>query len=118
MELTGKAKILFDVPPSCFYPQPKVTSSIIEFIFNNNFDWKAYKEIMIYVRAAFNQRRKVLRNALKSIIEQKSKNGIDLFIKNAPANIAVFFEKRAEELIADDFKMIAAYVKQLNETVG
>ena len=59
---------LFDVPPSCFIPQPKVTSSVIRMkrrgappVCVNN------EELMFrIVRAAFNQRRKTFVNSVSS----------------------------------------------------
>lgn len=61
-------EILFDVPPSCFVPQPKVTSSVIRLTPRKQPPVPVSDEKMLFrvVRAAFNQRRKTLVNALSS----------------------------------------------------
>lgn len=60
-------ELLFDVPPDCFDPRPKVTSSVIKLTRRERpaaeTDEKLFFQI---VRAAFNQRRKTLINALAS----------------------------------------------------
>ena len=57
---------LFDVPPSCFMPQPKVTSSVIRLTPRNSPPCGCADEAFMFrcVRAAFSQRRKTLANAL------------------------------------------------------
>lgn len=59
---------LFDVPPSCFVPQPKVTSSVIRMTRREKppADVRDEKLMFSIVRAAFNQRRKTLANAVSS----------------------------------------------------
>jgi 16S rRNA (adenine1518-N6/adenine1519-N6)-dimethyltransferase len=58
---------LFKVPPGVFHPPPKVDSAVIRLRRNKtanlDCDEKLFKRV---VKAAFNQRRKTLRNALKS----------------------------------------------------
>lgn len=60
-------RLLFDVPPSCFEPRPKVTSSVIQLKRRErpaaDVDEGLFFKI---VRAAFNQRRKTLSNALSA----------------------------------------------------
>ena len=62
-----RPRLLFDVPPDCFEPRPKVTSSVIRLEKRDRpaaaVDEKLFFQI---VRAAFNQRRKALVNALAS----------------------------------------------------
>lgn len=59
---------LFDVPPSCFMPQPKVTSSVIRLKKRSEHPARVRDEELMFriIRAAFNQRRKTLVNALGS----------------------------------------------------
>ena len=61
-------ELLFDVPPSCFIPQPKVTSSVIRLRKRSAPPAAVRDEKLLFriVRAAFNQRRKTLVNALSS----------------------------------------------------
>jgi 16S rRNA (adenine1518-N6/adenine1519-N6)-dimethyltransferase len=62
-----KARILFDVSPAAFTPPPKVTSSVIELTPNPKpleCDPRALARV---TQAAFGQRRKMLRQSLKSL---------------------------------------------------
>lgn len=63
-----EAELLFDVPPSCFIPQPKVTSSVIRLKRRPAHPAKVCDEQLMFriIRAAFNQRRKTLVNAVSS----------------------------------------------------
>ena len=59
-------KILFDVPPECFMPRPKVVSSVLSMKTRAERMLEPKDETMFFrvVRAAFRQRRKTLVNAL------------------------------------------------------
>jgi 16S rRNA (adenine1518-N6/adenine1519-N6)-dimethyltransferase len=60
-------KILFDVPPQAFVPQPKIVSSVVEIIPRAaplDCDADALQRV---TEAAFGQRRKMLRQSLKSL---------------------------------------------------
>jgi 16S rRNA (adenine1518-N6/adenine1519-N6)-dimethyltransferase len=82
---------LFDVPPGCFKPPPKVMSGVIKLTHKQGLiavhDKKKFKQL---VKAAFNQRRKTLRNALKGTLEPG-------------ALLDPMMEKRAEQLSVEDF---------------
>jgi 16S rRNA (adenine1518-N6/adenine1519-N6)-dimethyltransferase len=61
------SKILFDIPPQAFVPAPKVTSSVVELIPRADplaCDADALQRV---TEAAFGQRRKMLRQSLKSL---------------------------------------------------
>ncbi|PCI36751.1 MAG: 16S rRNA (adenine(1518)-N(6)/adenine(1519)-N(6))-dimethyltransferase [Thiotrichales bacterium] len=62
-----KAEHLFDVPPTDFEPQPKITSSIICLTPYHTLPCVVdnYAMLQSIVTAAFNQRRKVISNSLK-----------------------------------------------------
>ena len=68
-------ELLFDVPPSCFIPQPKVTSSVLRLTKRAAPPVPVEDEagMMRIVRAAFNQRRKTLVNALSSQLPDVTK---------------------------------------------
>jgi 16S rRNA (adenine1518-N6/adenine1519-N6)-dimethyltransferase len=62
-----EAKILFDIAPSAFVPQPKVTSSVVRTVPRQNplpCDRRLLERV---TAAAFGQRRKMLRQSLKSL---------------------------------------------------
>jgi 16S rRNA (adenine1518-N6/adenine1519-N6)-dimethyltransferase len=63
----AETKILFDVAPTAFVPQPKVTSSLVRLIPRQApepCDRRALEQV---AAAAFGQRRKMLRQSLKSL---------------------------------------------------
>ena len=67
--------ILFDVPPGCFLPQPKVTSSVIRLVSLEEPRYTVDDEELMFrlVKAAFGQRRKTLVNALSSAVHEVTK---------------------------------------------
>ena len=93
-----KARILFDVSPAAFTPPPKVTSSVIELTPNPkplHCDLRALSRV---TQAAFGQRRKMLRQSLKSL-------GVDASALLAAAGIDE--TKRAEEIDVAGFVALA-----------
>jgi 16S rRNA (adenine1518-N6/adenine1519-N6)-dimethyltransferase len=80
MQYFCESEYLFDVPPGCFSPPPKVDSAVIRLrphaSLPENVDVEALEKV---VSAAFNQRRKTISNSLKNLIERTiiSDLGID-----------------------------------------
>lgn len=64
----AEPSILFDVPPSCFIPQPKVTSAVLHLRVRREPVCPVRDEALFFrvVRASFSQRRKTLVNGLSS----------------------------------------------------
>ena len=64
----AEPEILFDVSPGCFLPAPKVTSSVVQLTVRKTPPAAVVNEKHFFavVRAAFNQRRKTLVNALSA----------------------------------------------------
>lgn len=63
-------KKLFDVPAGAFSPPPKVVSSIVELIpRQSKLCAVSDKQLSLLLATVFNQRRKMLRNTLKSIMD-------------------------------------------------
>jgi 16S rRNA (adenine1518-N6/adenine1519-N6)-dimethyltransferase len=63
----AETKILFDISPAAFVPQPKVTSSVVRLAPRaapEPCDRRALEQV---TAAAFGQRRKMLRQSLKSL---------------------------------------------------
>ena len=102
-----ETELLFDVPPSCFVPQPKVTSSVIRLRRRTERPVQVNDEALMFkiIRAAFNQRRKTLVNALasglgldKASVEQSlEKCGFDTKIRGETLDIGSF-AKIADEI--------------------
>jgi 16S rRNA (adenine1518-N6/adenine1519-N6)-dimethyltransferase len=90
---------LFTVNEDVFSPPPKVKSGVIRLTRNHteklNCDEKLFKGI---VKMAFNQRRKTMRNSLKSMIHSDE-------LKSNP-----IFDKRPEQLGVAEFEMIVGLI--------
>jgi len=64
-----KVEYLFDVPPGCFTPPPNVMSGVVRFTnIGNPFGIMEKRAFIRLVKAAFGQRRKTLRNALRGTL--------------------------------------------------
>lgn len=86
-----EVEYLFDVPPGSFNPPPKVTSGVIRLKRKANpVEMKSEKAFFTLVKAAFNQRRKMLRNPLKPFFE-------------ATVLQEAIFTKRPEQLSVEEF---------------
>jgi 16S rRNA (adenine1518-N6/adenine1519-N6)-dimethyltransferase len=88
-----EAKILFDVHRSAFTPPPKITSTVVQLIprlETQSIDFTAMERV---VAAAFGQRRKMLRQSLKSL------GDIEALLEKAGIEPTA----RAEELGVEDF---------------
>ncbi|MCK5137492.1 MAG: 16S rRNA (adenine(1518)-N(6)/adenine(1519)-N(6))-dimethyltransferase RsmA [Bacteroidales bacterium] len=60
---------LFSVKPGSFFPPPKVTSGVIRLNRNNTKNLPCDEKLFVrIVKTTFNQRRKMIRNSLKSIL--------------------------------------------------
>jgi 16S rRNA (adenine1518-N6/adenine1519-N6)-dimethyltransferase len=62
-----EARIAFNVPPQAFTPPPKVTSSVVHLVPRPVESDVGARELEAVTRAAFGQRRKMLRQSLKSL---------------------------------------------------
>lgn len=90
---------LFDVPPQCFVPPPKVMSGVIRLQRRaDSLAMKSERSFALLVKTAFNQRRKQLRNAVKTLFEPD-------VLQEA------VFELRAEALTVADFAALTFKMK-------
>jgi 16S rRNA (adenine1518-N6/adenine1519-N6)-dimethyltransferase len=101
MQAFFKVEFLFEVNEQCFTPPPKVKSGVLRFTnLGNPHGITNRRRFTVIVKAAFGQRRKTLRNALKSTLP-------------AIAMSDPIMDKRAEQLSVADF--VALYNKYGNE---
>jgi len=63
----AETKILFDISPAAFVPQPKVTSSVVRLVPRSTPEACDLGALEQVAAAAFGQRRKMLRQSLKSL---------------------------------------------------
>jgi 16S rRNA (adenine1518-N6/adenine1519-N6)-dimethyltransferase len=82
---------LFSVGNECFTPQPKVQSGVIRLTARENYlPVKSERAFWVLVKTTFNQRRKTLRNGVKSLIPKELLDD-------------EFFNRRAETLSIKEF---------------
>jgi 16S rRNA (adenine1518-N6/adenine1519-N6)-dimethyltransferase len=87
-----EAEYLFTVPPQVFLPPPKVESGVIR-LTRKSMDQVDFDDQLFFkvVKMAFNQRRKTLRNSLKSL-------GLPDILKED-----AIFDRRPEQLSTAEF---------------
>ncbi len=91
---------LFTIKPGSFFPPPKVKSAVIKLKRNNRESLNCNEDMFFQiVKMAFNQRRKVLRNSLKSVLP-------DTINENE------MFKLRPEQLRPEDFEHICNLIEQ------
>lgn len=94
-----EVEYLFDVAPGCFNPPPKVMSGVIRLkLKNEKLNMKNEKAFFNLVKTAFNQRRKMLRNAVKGLFDES-------ILQDE------IFNKRAEQLTIEDFASLTFKMK-------
>lgn len=96
------ADYLFTVPPSVFNPPPKVDSGVLLLRRKENFTLPCNEKLFFrVVKTAFNQRRKTLRNSLKTL--------------NLSDNLKAssIFGMRPEQLTVQEFIEITSQIEQL-----
>lgn len=97
-----ETKYLFTVPPSVFNPPPKVDSGVLILKRKENYSLPCDEALFFrVVKTAFNQRRKTLRNSLKTF--------------NLPDNLKAssIFDKRPEQLSVQEFIEITSQIEKL-----
>jgi 16S rRNA (adenine1518-N6/adenine1519-N6)-dimethyltransferase len=96
----SRPRVAMSIAPECFFPKPKVHSSVVVFDFSEQIlTPERFKKVMPIVRAGFNQRRKMLSNSLKSLLPINSEHLAEIS--------TTYFHKRAEELTPEDFIVIS-----------
>ncbi len=95
---------LLDIGPEAFHPAPKVDSALVRLIPRTDRPVASIYPALIQVtQAAFNQRRKTLRNSLKTW------QHLPLF-----SECAIDRQQRAENLSVEDYRRIASYLQSNN----
>jgi 16S rRNA (adenine1518-N6/adenine1519-N6)-dimethyltransferase len=90
---------LFDVPQTAFNPPPKVMSGVIRLQRKEVVaEMRSEKALFSLVKMAFNQRRKTLRNATRSLFDESVLQD-------------ELFNKRAEQLSIEDFAALTFRMK-------
>ena len=104
-----QARMLFDVGPEAFTPPPKITSTVVELVPREKPLDCNQSDLAAVTRAAFSQRRKMLRQSLRGIAPN-----IEASALLEAANIAP--TKRAEEIDIEGFVALARAFTSMRET--
>lgn len=97
-QVFSKPSLLFSVPPTVFFPKPKVESSVIKLGFGNDADLKSVNIFKALVRASFGKRRKIIRNSLKEYFEKMNISFGDFDFD---------FTRRAENVRVEEYVALA-----------
>ncbi len=100
VQVYGDARITNQIPASCFYPRPQVDSSvlIIDVDEQPKLSDEGIRWLFKLAHAAFNQKRKMLRNSLKSIFD-----GDDEKLSAVLAQAGIDSQRRPEALSLDEW---------------
>ena len=109
-----KANILFDIAKTCYYPQPKVDSSMIHLApFKHELSKDLEDLLFKIIKAGFWGRRKTLKSCLSRSPHLKLDSKA-LQSHNLAPTLAPFLEKRAEMLSLDEFIQLATHLHKAN----
>ena len=112
LQMYADIERLFDVSADCFYPRPKVESSIIQGRFREKplFDLTDETFFRCLVKASFAQRRKMLTNNLKNAKFLEDFSVSDL--KDALNNAGIDGKRRGETLSLQEFGNLSNILQQ------
>lgn len=107
VQLYAAPEVLFDVSRHVFTPKPRVESAVVRLAFDGGPQYRgAFDDVRRVVRAAFGQRRKMLRNSLSAWTKEQ---GMTL-----PHD---WGRKRAEALTPAEFVELTRYLIEEGEAV-
>jgi 16S rRNA (adenine1518-N6/adenine1519-N6)-dimethyltransferase len=103
----AETKILFDISPAAFVPQPKVTSSVVRLVPRKKPEACDRRALEQVAAAAFGQRRKMLRQSLKALAVDPAR---------LAAAAAVDLTRRAETVPVSGFVAMARELINIRPT--
>jgi len=110
IERMGQVQIAKKVPPSVFWPAPKVESAIVQILLDKNYDLASKRPWRRLLKVAFARRRKTLMNNLACVYDFfKDREQAYGLLKELGLSPTV----RAEELNADDWQRLYEYILTL-----
>ena len=103
-------ELLFDVPPHCFMPQPKVTSAVVSLRVRQQRPWDIPDQELFFrvVRSSFAMRRKKLSNGLAAGFQELGKDGAAAVIADCGFDENV----RGETLDIEGFAALARAIAE------
>ena len=89
--LRANASVVGQVPPSVFYPRPRVTSALVAIErVDHGIEPKVETELIELLRIAFNQRRKMLRKSLRSRVDEEVMERANVAPTSRPEELNLF----------------------------
>lgn len=100
-QLLCKVERLFDINPNCFVPAPKIWSTVVLFRPSGlTIDKQTLNNLEKLTTMAFNQRRKMIRQSLKSITN----------LENKVSQVGINLTMRAEEITPQQYLELAKII--------
>ncbi len=101
MQTFYEVELLMTLSPDDFYPAPKVCSAVIRLSRNEITSLRCDEKLFLtIIKSAFNQRRKMIRNALRALMPRWPEEND-------------YLNKRAEELSWQDFEKLTQYIERI-----
>ena len=109
VQVYGNARIASQIPAACFYPQPKVDSSVllIDVYDKPRVSQDGLVWLFKLAHAAFNQKRKMLRNSLQPILGGDSEK-VSAVLESA----GIDPQRRPEKLVLDEWIRLMEIVSE------
>ncbi|CAE8717627.1 unnamed protein product, partial [Polarella glacialis] len=103
LQLFARPRQLFSVPPTAFYPPPKVVSAIVEldFLAVEDLPKVPPEQLLEVIKAAFRQRKRALKHSLAELFQERRRGAV------LPPRWASL---RAETLCPGDFVELTRFV--------
>jgi 16S rRNA (adenine1518-N6/adenine1519-N6)-dimethyltransferase len=106
VQMYAEPRLVFMVPPSAFTPKPDVDSAVVALAIRDRPAVAVVDEKFFFrvIKAAFSQRRKTLRNALKQLDAPAEK------LAMVPSKTGIDLSRRAETLTVKEFGLLADFL--------
>jgi 16S rRNA (adenine1518-N6/adenine1519-N6)-dimethyltransferase len=110
LQFCADLRKVIEVDPVHFFPRPKISSVVLEVLFRARPEFPAVSEALLFqvVKAAFGQRRKTLRNALRGSFLNLAADTVDAWL----GEVAIAPRRRAETLTVAEFVQLSNWLHQ------
>lgn len=119
LHLWCRTRTVMQLPPKAFRPRPQVQSCVLQLEFSDSPRLELLSEATFegLVRAAFGQRRKMLRNALQPWWASLAA-GVGNSLEEVAGNAGIDLSRRAEALAPSEFAAFSNAIKRCVDTEG
>lgn len=104
----GIVEMLFNVSPNCFYPKPKVTSTVLQLRMHERLPFSVNEALLrTVVKTTFGKRRKTIRNSLQYLPFAEEMIARIIAREDFP------LERRAEQLSVEEFVHLTQSIEEM-----